>query len=349
MKLLLFSDYHISAKGRRTIRRLGECMRTAEWLAELIREHQPDMAANLGDTFDNHSSLDTPSLCTGVRAMELINEACRAISADFILLPGNHDAYSKDYSSLEAFKGMGIKMVWGPTVFYDLVGAMPFNKNAEMATQWLHELEEQAAVVLTHVDVKHASFGYGQDSNVGVDPAAFRGPIFSGHYHHPHDLEAFRFIGSVLHHNFTDKPVRDVRRGALLVHLDEGARKVTKTERFANPHTPIYFVADWTARHRNDVRWWYSEFLGRMHLRVKCNHTDVKKYKDYIQEMFPDLLSYSVIGINKQTNEVVRQVAVNVDTDPDEAMKAFLDSKGIPKGMSKERLMELGKDLLTTS
>jgi hypothetical protein len=304
------------------------------------------MVANLGDSFDSSSNLDVPSLCTGVRAMEIISNACKGISADFIMLPGNHDAYSRDYSSLEAFKGIGIQIIWKPTVLYDLIGAMPYNKDAAMATSWIQELEEQAAVVFTHVDVKHASFGYGQDSAVGVDPEVFRGPIFSGHYHHPHDLSSFKFIGSVLHHNFTDKPIKGIKRGALLINVDERTRKVTSTQRFANPHTPIYYVADWTKRKNDDARYWYSEFLGRMHLRVKCNHVDVKKYKDYVQEMFPDLISYSVIGINKKTNEVVREVAVNVDTDPEEALNAFLNNKGVPRGMDREKLMEVGKGLL---
>lgn len=346
MKLLMFTDYHISSKGRRTLRRLAECLSTAEWLAGLVEEHEPDTVANLGDTFDSHSNLDVPSLCTGVRAMEQINLACQKVGADFIMLPGNHDAYSMDYSSLEAFKGMGIKMVWKPTVFNGLIGAMPFTKNAEMATTWIHELEEQAPIVLTHVDVKHASFGYGQDSDVGVDPAAFRGPIFSGHYHHPHDLEAFRFIGSVLHHNFTDKPVEGIKRGALLVDIDERTGKVTKTQRFPNPHTPVYYTANWTKKQGVKAKYWYDLFPGRLHLRVKCNQIDVRKYKEEIQATFPDLLSYSVVGVNRKSTEVERVVTVNVDTDPTEALKAFLDNKGVPPGMSKKKLMELGEGLL---
>lgn len=348
-KLLLFTDYHISSKGRRTLRRLDECVKTAKWIADAVEEHWPDAVVNLGDTFDNHSNLDVPSLCTGVRAMEVINDACRKCAARFIVIPGNHDAYSRDYSSLEAFQGMGMDVVWEPTVYDGVVGVLPFNKNAEMATKWIKDLEKKSQVVLAHLDVKHAKYFSGSfDSDIGVDADAFRGPIYAGHYHHPHELGAFTFIGSVLHHNFSDKELKGSPRGLVVVELDDTGT-VTSCKRIPNPHTTIYHKLDWGSKKAKlDTIRLYGTYAGRMHMRVKCDLKDIKQVRLDIAEMFPDLISCAVVGVDNETKEVKRTATIKIDADPDEALKAYIKNKGIPAGVDEDELLELGKSFLTS-
>ena len=343
-RLLLFTDYHISSKGRRTLRRLDECLRTAEWIADQVKGHWPDAVVNLGDTFDSHSSLDVPSLCTGVRAMNIIMEACNAVQSRFIVIPGNHDAYSFDYSSLEAFNGLGMDVVWEPTVYDDVLGVMPFTKNAELATKWLHDLEKRCEIVGAHIDVKHAKYFSGEDSDIGVDADAFRGLVYAGHYHHPHSLGAFRFIGSVLHHNFSDKVLTD-RRGLMLVDIDD-AGSIEET-RITNPHTAVYHKLDWS-KNKEKIRAikLYGEFAGRMHLRVKCDVKEVKQVKSDVSEMFPELLSLAVVGVTNTYKGVKRQNTIRVDADPDDALDSYLRNKGTPKWMDDDALLKMGKDLL---
>jgi len=344
-RLLLFTDYHISSKGRRTFRRLDECLRTAEWLASQVKEHWPDAVVNLGDTFDSHSNLDVPSLCTGVRAMDIIMQACNAVQARFVVIPGNHDAYSFDYSSLEAFSGLGMDVVWEPTVYDNVFGAMPFTKSPDLATKWIHDLEKHCHTVCAHIDVKHAKYFSGEDSSIGVDPHDFRGLIYAGHYHHPHNLGAFRFIGSVLHHNFSDK-VLAPRRGLVLVDIDDEGN-YTQERRIANPHTAVYHKLDWS-KNKEKLRTikLYGEFAGRMHLRIKCDSRKMKQVRSDVAEMFPDLLSLAIVGVENQDSQIKRQSNIRVDADPEDAMESYVRNKGTPEWMDKEALMKMGKGFL---
>jgi DNA repair exonuclease SbcCD nuclease subunit len=348
-KLLLFTDYHISSKGRRSMRRLDECVKTSEWLAGLIKEHWPDFVGNLGDTFDSHSSLDVPTLCTGVRAMDTILAACKSVAARYVILPGNHDAYSSAYSSLEALSQKGVDIVWEPTVFDDLVGCMPYSKNFELATKQLKDLEKKSKVCLVHLDVMHAKYytARGVDSNIGVEPNDFDGPIFGGHYHHPHTVGAFEFIGSVMHHNNTDKEFLNAPRGAVVVVIEDG--EIQRVDRFANPHTPIYHTVDWTKRFKFEDVFKFSKYAGRMHLRVKCKPENVKKYREEVESSVSNLLSLSIVGVNKEKEAVTREVSVSVDTSPNEAIKAFMKNKGTPKTLDKSKLLKMGQEIIKSA
>lgn len=321
-------------------------MRTSTWIAELIEEHWPDVVANLGDTYDCHASVDTPALCTGIRAMETISQACKGVAARFLMLPGNHDAYSHDYSSLEVFKNLGIDIVWEPAVFDGLIGALPFCKNSGVVTKWIKDLEKEAKVVLAHVDVEHARYFSGVDSHIGVCADDFRGPIYCGHYHHPHSLGAFEFIGSALHHNFTDHIIEGCPRGVVLVTF--GKNGVKETERIANPHTTIYHKLDWDKpKEARLARRLYRKAGDRMHIRIKCALREVAKVKADAKEVFAKALSISVVGVNKDASEVKREVEVRVDTAPEEVVKAYVKNKGVPKGLKKDKLLESGKQLLS--
>lgn len=327
------------------MRRLDECVRTADWIAEEIKKHWPDAVVNLGDTFDCHSSLDVPSLCTGIRVMDTINQACKACAARFVIMPGNHDAYSMDYSSLESFKGLGIDIVWKPTVYDNVFGAMPYTKNDELATKWVKYLESRSDIVFIHLDVKHANYFSGYNSDIGVDADDFNGPIYGGHYHHPHAVGPIKFVGSVLHHNLSDKEFSDAPRGILVLEIENGV--VIKETRIANPHTTIYHKADWTKkRSRLETFKAYGKYGSRMHLRTKCHIKDVKKVREELSDRFPDLLSLSVVGVNPESGEIKREVAVKVDADPVDALKAYVKNKGVPKELDEAKLVELGGKLL---
>jgi len=324
---------------------LDECIRTANWIAEEVKDFFPDAVVNLGDTFDSHSNIDVPSLCTGVRVMDIIQKACKGCAARFVVIPGNHDAYSMDYSALEAFQNQGLEVVWKPTVYDDVFGAMPYNKNPAMATKWLKELEAKAQVSLIHLDVKQASFFSGHDSDIGIDADDFSGPIYGGHYHHPHDVGPISFVGSVLHHNFTDRVVKERFRGILLLEIDEDG--TIRETRKANPHTTIYHKADWTKqRSRLETIKLYGLFEERMHLRVKCDVKKVKQVKEDLRESFPKLISLAVVGVSEETQEVSRAHSVKVDADPEEAMKSYVKNKGVPKGLNKKELLKMGQSLL---
>ncbi len=328
------------------MRRLDECTRTAAWIAEQVKEHWPDAVVNLGDTFDSHSSIDVPSLCTGVRIMNTVMKACKSVAARFVIIPGNHDAYSRDYSALEAFQGIGADVAWKPTVYDDIFGAMPYCKSAEMATTWLKDLESKCHLTLVHLDVQGASYFSGYDSDVGIDPEEFEGPIYGGHYHHPHTIGPIELIGSVMHHNFTDSVRKGAARGILVLEVDDEGNVVSE-ERIANPHTTIYHKVNWTKEKAQikTIRL-YGKFPKRMHLRVQCEIAKVKEVKEEIAERFPELLSLAVIGMSDQTQEIKREATVHVDANPEDAIDAYVKNKGVPKGLDKDELLALGKEFL---
>jgi len=298
----------------------------------------------MGDSWNEHASIDVPSLCIGVRVMNIINEACKEVGTNYAVIPGNHDAYSSDYSALEALRG--IDVVWKPTVYDKTVGAFPFTKNAEVATGWIRELEAKSDVILAHIDVIGAGPHF--KSVEGVDPNAFSGPIYCGHYHHPHEIGCFKFIGSVMHHNFGDEEVEGAPRGAVMLTIKGG--KVVKEKRYPNPHTSIYHKTDWSKRsQREKTMRMYGLYEDRLHLRVKCKATEVKDVKEDVLERFPKLLSYNIVGVSEDSEAVDREVAVRVDASPEEAVKAYMKNTGVPEGLDEERLLELGSALVLPS
>ena len=90
----------------------------------------------------------------------------------------------------------------------------------------------------------------------------------------------------------------------------------------------------------------YGAYTSRMHLRVKCHIKDVKKTKLELMESFPDLLSLSIVGVNPDSGEVKREATVKVDADPEDALKAYVKNKGVPKGLEEDKLIALGGKLL---
>jgi hypothetical protein len=277
--------------------------------------------------------------------METIMKACKSVAARFVIMPGNHDAYSRDYSALEAFQGIGADVVWKPTVYDDVFGAMPYCKNAEIATAQLKDLEKRSQLTLVHLDVKGGSYFTGFDSDIGIDPEDLEGPIYGGHYHHPHTIGPIELIGSVMHHNFTDSVRKGVARGILVLEVNEDG-SITE-ERIPNPHTTIYHKTDWTKK-KERIRTikLYGKFQKRMHLRVKCEVDKVNEVKEELAERFPELLSLAVVGVSDETQEVKRDTAVKVDTNPEDAMAAYVKNKGVPQGLDEDKLLALGKELL---
>jgi hypothetical protein len=323
-------------------------MATAKWIADLIELTSPNLVVNLGDTFDNHAILDVPSLCTGWRAMGLIAQACKTQQIAYVIIPGNHDAYDKNYASVEVFRDLGshVYLPFKSTIVGGF-GFFPFTKRFDLATNELHALEEKCPAVLTHVDVINASFANpaiqspNTRSPVGVDPHAFRGPIFCGHYHHPADLGAFRFIGSVMYHNFTDEVVPGRPRGVTLATFDDA--RLISTKVFPNGNSPVYVKASsFNTKSIESLLAIPIPERERTHVSVKSDEKNAPKVKEKLE--YAGFASFRIV-IEKEPEAISRNGDVTPDTNPVEVLDNYMKAKGTAE-LDGKRLRAVGEDML---
>lgn len=281
--ILGYSDLHFAPGGTMTTMgyssRLLEIIETCNWICEQILVLKPKLVVNLGDNSQNNNYVDLAALDAMGRSIWKIDQTCRAVGSDHIILIGNHDmrdeAGSISVGSIFPYaKVVDDVMTW--KVGTSRLAFISFKRNQADFDRALTEvMKSQPDMLFIHQDLQGVVMNPVKISDVGYDPSKFTAKqIFNGHYHlpqtyvygdDPHHPECtLHLVGSTMFHNFSDDTIGE-ERGMVWITEDE-------VKRVPNPVTPIYHsmsiasdaeIGDWVFKDTS-----VAKYGKRLRLRV---------------------------------------------------------------------------------
>lgn len=228
MKILIFSDMHISDRGSmmKAGERLDYIDKTFDWIHNIALELGCDEIINGGDLTSSDSLSSTENACL-VRNMDKLS----SVGTTYHVL-GNHERTDSrgDYTSIEALDGFkGHILVRGyPTQL------IRDNKSILLVPYGCEDrIKDFGAIdyAVTHTEyLPKGSMFQGRDLNEIKDI----GLVFNGHIHDPSAFDNVVIIGSALGSNFGDN-YKTARPGIIILDTETG-----RYERIENPHAPLY-------------------------------------------------------------------------------------------------------------
>lgn len=232
MRILFYGDLHVNFQYPDYMQYLEK---TLQHLVSAIKEHNPDLIVNLGDTLDGFGTVDVKSLVWAYNWMERISESIPITDwPSHIILRGNHDLSDKElqYAAVDIMRSPRTAIVAVPEVRWG-IAFIPYAHDLAAAWELLHS-DSSIKVAATHIDWKGyqlpgcISMGGWSPGEVEVEFPGLK--VFGGHYHRPAVMGPVRIVGSPLCKNFNDADGSD--RGFVLYDTE------TEVELFiANPNT----------------------------------------------------------------------------------------------------------------
>jgi DNA repair exonuclease SbcCD nuclease subunit len=190
-KILLIGDPHLK------ISKFTQSVALLDWIAELVKEHQPEIVVNLGDTFDSHA----------VVRSELLSEFkrhvldCLTYANKYYYVLGNHDMYKPNdskYHALQSFDILDFEVIDGITNISDEITVVPY----------LHDFTkfptETNPICFAHQTFVGADYGYYRP-DVGADADKCNAEIIiSGHVHKRQQFGKVYYPGTPIAENLND-------------------------------------------------------------------------------------------------------------------------------------------------
>jgi hypothetical protein len=225
----LFNEPTLSGYGLR----LDNIVQCCQWIAEVVREHKPDVVINGGDTFDTIGHVTSDSLSAVGRGIGCIDQACGDVGAEHLVIVGNHDLYHESglVSPIDVFDGYTNVRLIKNDVSFDMGGRevllLPYTRDSEYANSILRSFQQRGGgLVFSHLDVKGMRITPTYVSDTGIDSDFDGIMVYSGHYH-TYNVQGnwLVCVGSALQHRYTE--YSDVR-GIVMVDPSDMTHEVIR-------------------------------------------------------------------------------------------------------------------------
>lgn len=205
MKLFIYSDVHISrtssilpitSDNPLYTYRQKMIINTAEWMSNLIKELNPDMIINLGDTFDQNTVTSYD--------VETASEFFKRFPQDreHIVLCGNHEMLNDKYNVLKLLNNIDrIQVIDTPTVIDNLL-FIPYCDYRDLDLSKYNGSD----YLFMHHDIYGSQIAPGRELDFGIeqkDLSKFR-KVFNGHVHASSKFANIINVGSITTHSFAD-------------------------------------------------------------------------------------------------------------------------------------------------
>lgn len=200
-RVLFIGDPHLK------ITRFDLAIQFLDWINGVIREHQPDLVVNLGDTFDTHAVLRSEIMTEFMKHIDTVLKVNKTIRYHYLL--GNHDMYKPNDSKYHALSHLKNKIerftiidqpYWDPSYNITFVPYQHDPSNFPKQT---------AQVCVAHQTFKGADYGdITTKDGIDADSISTAELIISGHIHKRHVLNGerveVRYVGSPFSQSASD-------------------------------------------------------------------------------------------------------------------------------------------------
>jgi len=187
MKILFIGDMHLK------ISKFDLSKRFLAWIGTTIKEVQPDLVVNLGDTFDTHAILRSEILYEFKKHVE-------DCPVPYIYVLGNHDRFKPNddtYHALQSFNIDGFRVIDKPTDIEE-ISFIPYMHD------FVNFPKETKPICIAHQTFVGADYGYYRP-DVGVDADKISAEIIiSGHIHKKQNFGKVYYPGAPFAHNLGD-------------------------------------------------------------------------------------------------------------------------------------------------
>lgn len=348
MRILVYSDMHFfdepalfSGVPSRSVFQAQTC----DWIAARIRDLQPQIVVNLGDTNHRQGLIDMPTLTQMVRGLSEIQRAASDAGAIHVHVAGNHDRYDAlgEDSVVAAFPDY-VGLVGAPPVLkvvrdetyidWSKCGFIPYISDVDPISFGARVeglLAAGVRILFVHQGIGGALWSTGMTDEHGVDPKLLQqfSLVVGGHYHHPQTIGSNIVIaGSPFYFNFSDSWIPEHPRGLLLIDADFDRSGDVQVSRIENPVTPIRHTL--SVERVGDVAQFLADaesfgVLPRMILRVKCARSEVAVR---IKQQFENcgLLKLVVQDVSDGPRQGATPILESVESDrPDETVRRHVE------------------------
>lgn len=194
-----------------------------QFVAQMIREHQPKIVHNFGDVVQVTEQQSCQVLYGMALAHQVVLQACRDVGAIHSFHPGNHDILNEhmNITNVHILKPYYDQCFFEPGFFNvgDFrVGVVPYSSNTGKAVHDLLASDRSADVTFTHQDFQNCIYESGLKSESNLDPTIYKKPIISGDIHVAQDVGKVHYVGSLLQDRFNQDSLDRVG-GVLLMDM----------------------------------------------------------------------------------------------------------------------------------
>lgn len=199
-KILFIGDPHLK------ISRFDLSKKFLSWIKEVIKDVNPDLVVNLGDTFDTHAVLRSEILYEFKKHVE-------DCPVPYIYVLGNHDMFKPNdskYHALQSFNIDSFRVIDTPIDIMDIT-----------FVPYMHDFEnfpkETKPICVAHQTFIGADYGYYRP-DVGVDADKISAEIIiSGHIHKHQNFGKVYYPGTPFAHGLSDI---DQEKGVMVFDTD---------------------------------------------------------------------------------------------------------------------------------
>lgn len=356
-KALLFSDVHVHAH-KDSVDRLQDCLDVLNWVFEESKKHNCEYIFFLGDLFHERAKIDVKNY---LKTFEVFMKHMiqNTANQDMYLLVGNHDMYHKERWDINSVKPLSaiprVHIVETPQQI--ILGGrkidwMPHTDNPVKELNDLKERNNGAGdILLGHMAVHGAllNLSYGTKADVIVEHDNDMVPVdasifsdwlmtFLGHYHGAQKItDSAEFVGSPLQLNFGES-FQDKH----IIILDLETLEKTYIQ---NNFSPKHFLV--TPRDIQDENYKLDSNFVRVTVENNMTHKekiDLKKqlYQNHSFLTLDIKTEEKKIENHEEAMETAQLVMLNIQ----DFLKEYMIEKGVPEGISPERLLAIGNRCL---
>lgn len=321
MKLFIYSDVHISrtssilpitSDNPLYTYRQKMIIDTAEWMSNLIRELNPDMIINLGDTFDQNTVTSYD--------VETASEFFKRFPQDreHIVLCGNHEMLNDKYNVLKLLNNIDrIQVIDTPTAIDNLL-FIPYcdYKDLDLSNY------NGSDYLFMHHDIYGSQIAPGRELDFGIsqsDLSKFK-KVFNGHVHASSKFANIINVGSITTHSFADSPESYPK-----CYLFD-----TETQEL---HECINIICPLFRKIKVDTIQELNDYLGRAEsiwkyiLHIDCAF-EIKDEVERIVSENKSILNYKITtkSIKQEIEHQVGEVKIESNLDVKQSFKDFLNT-----------------------
>ena len=348
-KGLIFSDLHVH-KHKDRVDRLNHCLEVLEWVfSEADKEGCTDIFF-LGDLFHDRAKID---VLVYLKVFECVAKNMEKYDVKLWLLVGNHDMYHRERWDVNSVQPLSVI----PNVF--IVDTPTTIEVGGKKINWLPHVENPFSamddfkkegigdILFAHLAVHNAKFNlcYGTRADViveydndlkPVDADSFGewDAVFLGHYHAAQDLSNnVEYVGSPLELNFGEA---FQEKHIIVLDLKTMKKKYIKNE-FSPKHLIVKEI---------DIDYDTYQIDGNF-VRIEVDDIGKQKLIDLKQKIQKnhDVLSLEIKQRERKTAEEESEIiedAKSILTDQREMLQTYVKDAGVPKGLNKKKLLEVG-------
>lgn len=241
-----------------------------------LAEGEELVCVNLGDTYDDRSSIDINVSNLSIDVFEDI-----AKEVHTIIINGNHDLSKKTNKGNTSLRTIelipNIDVITDPTMITFKSGtkklpviAIPYLGDITLESNYLATYSSKAKFAFMHTELSKMKMDNGMLITNGINTDIFKGIILSGHIHKRQESKKNIYVGSPYHLNKSD-----IGNEKGIYVLDVASKKIEFTK---NDYSPIYqYIKIEDFDEMSDIE--KQSALNNNYSFIIINEEDLPKYK----------------------------------------------------------------------